>query len=266
MPGPFNMALDEALFESVATGRSRPLLRLYRWNRPTITLGYAQKGSRAVNQQVCAELGYDIVRRLTGGRAVLHDREVTYSVISSERSPLFNGKILDNYKVIAEVLRHAFDSFGLHVEIAPGRSRGGGGEEAYPVCFMAPSSYELVFKGCKMAGSAQKRGEGAFLQHGSIPFEMDLAGLFRALDTRGAISSEEGVRTLKEKVGWLNRFLDRPVSPEEMEEQLVTSFQKVCGVRFDEEAPTPEEICRAEELCAIRYGDTGWTFNGCITG
>ena len=124
LPGAMNMAFDEALLESVAAGRSGPVLRLYRWDPPAVSLGYGQSLQR-VNLPACRELGLDVVRRLTGGRAVLHHREVTYAVIAPERTAFFPGGVLDNYRVIAGVLLQALQTLGLTAEIVgrAGRSR-----------------------------------------------------------------------------------------------------------------------------------------------
>ena len=111
--GAANMALDEALFRSVQAGISPPVLRLYRWQPATVTLGYAQRGEAQVNWAACRSLGIDVVRRLTGGRAVLHDREVTYAVIASDRQELFGGRVLDNYRVSAHLLQHCLEQLGL---------------------------------------------------------------------------------------------------------------------------------------------------------
>jgi len=258
------MALDEALLESVISG-SPPVLRLYRWTPPTISLGYAQRGENVVNRRACRELGFDIVRRITGGRAVLHDREVTYAIISSETSDVFSGGILDNYRIIAHVLKNALESFGLAVVMTPGRSRGGGGQTPHGVCFVAPSSYELVHRGHKMVGSSQKRQGGAFLQHGSIPVEMDVEALFRALDHSGSVSTVEGGKLLSEKIGWMNRWLAAPVTVDEVEARLVSAFEELLGITFDESVPTDGELKRAEELRKERYSNPSWTFQGYST-
>jgi len=262
MSGARNMALDEALLESVAAGTSPPLLRLYRWQPATVTLGYAQAAGAAVNLQACRELGLDVVRRVTGGRAVLHEREVTYAVVSPERSALFPGGILENYRVIARALQQTLDSFGLKTLLAAGRSRGKGeGGAQQSACFTAPATHELLCAGCKVTGSAQKRQGTAFLQHGSIPVDLDPVRLFCALDTAGRLSPEQGGAELARSVGWLNRYLPQPVAIDAVEERLLEVSARLWGVRLVTDAPTAQEEARAEELLAEKYGHLDWTLH-----
>jgi lipoate-protein ligase A len=257
-----NMALDEALLESVAAGRSLPVLRLYGWSPPTVTLGYFQRVESAVNLEACRSLGFDVVRRITGGRAVLHDREVTYAVISPEYSPLFPGGILENYRVIARVLQQTFESFGLAAFLAPGRSRGNNSSGAQQsACFTAPATYELLHAGCKVTGSAQKRHGTTFLQHGSIPVELDPQCLFQALDTERQIAPQAGGLLLAQSVGWLNRWLPRPVTIAEVEERLLVSVARDWNVCLVEDEPAAAEQKRAEQLAAEKYGNAIWTLN-----
>lgn len=260
--GACNMALDEALLESVAAGRSLPILRLYGWSPPTVTLGYFQRAEAAVNLEVCRTMGLDVVRRITGGRAVLHDREVTYSVISPERTALFPGGILENYRVIARVLQQTLDSFGLTTLLAPGRSRGSGGNGAQQsACFTAPATYELLHAGCKLTGSAQKRQGDAFLQHGSIPVELDPVCLFRALDTEQRLSPQAGGEVLARSVGWLNRWLPQPVTIDDVEERLLASIARQWDLCLVEEEPAAAEQERSAQLAAEKYGNASWTLN-----
>jgi lipoate-protein ligase A len=205
----------------------------------------------------CRSLGLDVVRRITGGRAVLHDREVTYAVIAPRVDPLFSGGILDNYRLIAAVLQKTVASYGIPAELQSGRCSGAGRHSA---CFIAPSSWELVYRGRKMAGSAQKRNDRAFLQHGSIPVETDLRQLQAALGTVDTDGS--GLRLLEEKVGWLNRWLETAVTVDDVEDRLIAHFAGTLGISFREETPTPGEWQRAKALQAEKYGNPLWNFQG----
>ncbi|RME32846.1 MAG: lipoate--protein ligase family protein, partial [Deltaproteobacteria bacterium] len=182
--GAWNMALDQALLEAVAEGASGPILRLYRWRPATVTLGYAQRGQGVVNLEACQRRGFDVVRRCTGGRAVLHDREVTYAVIAPTGDGLFPHSVLASYRLIAEALADVYRGLGLEVILADQRHPGVHDDAAgRSACFTAPGQYELLYRGCKLAGCAQKRIPGAFLQHGSLPVDLDLEALYDALDT-----------------------------------------------------------------------------------
>lgn len=261
--GAWNMALDEALLESVASGRSGPILRLYGWQPATVTLGYAQRGSDVVNLAACRALGLDVVRRCTGGRAVLHDEEVTYAVIAPERGGGFPGGILANYGVIAGILGTALRSLELDVTEQAQRSSGKG-EEGFErsACFTAPASFEQVCAGRKVTGSAQKRLGGAFLQHGSIPLDLDPVRLFTALDTRGELSPTAGGERLAASVGWVNRWLAQPASIPRLEAALIAAFAAGLPVDPIEDRPRREELRRAAELLTSRYDTPAWTLRG----
>ena len=261
MSGAMNMALDEALLESVAGGQSAPILRLYGWTPPTVSLGYFQRGDKVVNLSACREFGYDVVRRSTGGRAVLHDQEVTYSVIAPNHDEIFSGGISDNYHIIAQGLLALVRSFGIQAEIAGGRQKSPqAGDAAHNVCFFSPAFSELVYAGCKLVGSAQRRLGNAFLQHGSIPLNIDPEVLFRVLTTSEELSPAEGGAMLAARVGWLNRWLTTPVSRPEVEERLILHLGHTLNVTWKVSQPTDLEWQRAEECCRQKFATAEWTF------
>lgn len=253
LPGAMNMALDDALLQAVADGHSAPVLRLYRWQPATLTLGYAQKVAGGVDLEACRRAGLDVVRRPTGGRAVLHDCEVTYAVITP-CAPPFGPSVAHNYRVIAGVLQTALRKLGVAAELVPGKTHG---QQGKAVCFVAPAQYELLVDGCKVAGCAQKRRAGAFLQHGSIPLELDLPLLAEILPGE----SDETAARLN-GVGWLNRFAPRPLSIDEVETMLIRSFSAEFGVSWQESLPTDQELVRAGDLCRRFYANPSWTLQG----
>ena len=252
--GAMNMALDEALLYAVADGRSLPVLRFYRWRPATVTLGYAQSVATDIDLEVCRRAGLAVVRRATGGRAVLHDNEVTYSVIAPSVSGLFGNSVLDCYRVISEVLQKALQKLGLPAELVAGRPRGAH-NTSKAVCFSAPSQYELVIDGRKVAGSAQKRHGRAFLQHGSIPLEMDLDLLARALKTNMNTASAGSL----DKVGWLNMWARRPLTVAEVERCIAEEFSNAMGPSLGHPELTVEELGEAEKLCSEKYANPDWT-------
>lgn len=253
--GAMNMAIDDALLQAVAAGDSPPVLRLYRWQPATLTLGYAQPAGLGVDLAACRACGIDVVRRPTGGRAVLHDREATYAVIAPATSP-FGPSVNECYRVVAGALRAALRSCGLPAELVPGRPRGAQGQA---VCFTAAAQHELVIDGCKVAGCAQKRRGTTFLQHGSIPVDLDLDLMRRVLP---AGPEATGDRDLRQSVGWLNRYAARTLTVDEVENALVESFADVLGIRLVASGLTPAESAAASRLCARFYADPGWTLTG----
>ena len=256
--GALNMALDEVLLRSVQAGTSPPVVRLYRWHPEAVTLGYSQRGVRQVNPVYCEAEGIDIVRRLTGGRAVLHDQEVTYSVISRQQG-IFSNRILDNYRTIAEVLLHCLKRLGLQAEIS-GRHAGSTniGAVEQSACFTAPAQFEIVCSGKKTCGSSQKIEQDSFLQHGSIPVDIDLAKLFCALNTDKSACVETGVARLGKKVGWINLFRQNPCTIDEVELQLMSSFALLWPVSFIVEGPTNNEMEQARQLAKNKYEHSDW--------
>jgi lipoyl(octanoyl) transferase len=263
LTGAENMAQDEALLESVVAGQSGPVLRIYRWAPATVTLGYGQRGGEVVNLDACRNLGLDVVRRCTGGRAVLHDQELTYAVVSRDVSTVFPGGILKNYRVIAQVLQQTMEYLGLDVTLAPDRSRGlGGGGAENSACFTAPGQFELLYKGCKLAGCAQKRLGDSFLQHGSVPLHIELDKLYLALNNNPDAGVDAGVSMLAKHVGWINRWLAAPVTIDRLEQIFVQQFRALLGVDFFEDQLSDQEQERSAELIRQRYSHPHWTLRG----
>jgi len=174
--GAYNMAVDEELLARAQAGDRVPVLRFYGWNPPAVSLGRFQKIEEAVDIEACRLHGFDIVRRITGGRAVLHRHELTYSVISRTDNPLFPSHVHGTYKVIAEALLAGLRILGISADIVSRTSRHAHLVEKRtkdPACFSSPSWYEIVVNGKKIVGSAQRRLSNAFLQHGSILIDYD---------------------------------------------------------------------------------------------
>lgn len=254
LPGAMNMALDDALLQSVADGNSPPVLRLYRWQPAALTLGYAQQVDAGIDIDACRTAGIDVVRRPTGGRAVLHDREVTYAVIAPAAPP-FGATVAESYRVVAGILREALRSLHLPAVLVPGRPRG---EQGRAVCFTSPAQHELLIAGCKVAGCAQKRRGTAFLQHGSIPLEMNLELLRKVLPGTPGDPGGEDFGT----IGWLNRFSPRLLVVDEVEAALIGTFAQQLGVCLAAGEPNPAECAAAARLCTDCYGNPAWTVTG----
>ena len=175
-PGAVNMAMDEKLLAEAVKGCAVPILRFYTWDPPAVSLGRFQEVASSVNLAACRKHGIDIVRRITGGRAVLHRHELTYSVIAPVDNHLFPNDVLGTYKVLASGLLAGFVRLGVPAEmVSPTGERVGAvnRDRSEPACFSSPSWYEILVHGRKIVGSAQRRLAGAFLQHGSILIDYD---------------------------------------------------------------------------------------------
>jgi lipoate-protein ligase A len=184
--GAENMAADEALLRDAEEGReARPVLRLYGWSPPCLSLGYHQDPDLAADASFCRRNGIDVVRRPTGGLAVLHHDEVTYAVASPFDAEPFRGLDLNGtYSVLAGALAGGLESLGLPVLLSRRETR------ALPTstapCFQVPTANEILVHGRKVVGSAQRRGRRAFLQHGAVPLSLDYDLLLSATGRAGA--------------------------------------------------------------------------------
>ena len=239
LTGVENMARDEALVMGAETGAGdMPVLRLYGWSEPTISIGYVQEAASLVRA------GLPVVRRMTGGRAVIHDDEVTYSITAPIYHPLFTGGIACSYAVISGCIVAALKNIGISATLSrsAGRGRGEGRAEA---CFHAPSRSEVLVDGRKLVGSSQRRFKRAFLQHGSILFSIDLPAHERAFG-HGLVDKMACVSSLSR------------AGKEEFREALTSSFSAGLGVGFIEGGLTTGERAAADELMAGRYSTLEW--------
>ncbi|RME63307.1 MAG: lipoate--protein ligase family protein, partial [Nitrospirae bacterium] len=166
-----NMAKDEAIALSVKDGKSPPTLRLYQWDRTSVTIGRYQQVSD-VNLSYCRENGIPVVRRPTGGRAILHGRDLTYSFSSRTDGPFSSSGLLETYSLLSRAFLVAFRSLGLEVQWKSRKERGSV-LTGSPLCFQSVSFGEITIEGKKVMGSAQKRWDDAFLQQGTIMLEIE---------------------------------------------------------------------------------------------
>ena len=254
-----NMALDEALLENCREGNlppgAFPVLRVYTWDVPTLSLGRFQDAVRAVDQGFCREHGIPVVRRPTGGAAVLHDREVTYCLVGPTREPPFTGSLLESYRRIASGIAAGLSLLGAEPDagaIAQGLPRRLHPEQ----CFARASSYEITFEGRKVVGSAQVRRRGASLQHGSILLDANPELFDKATGGR------EG-----ERRGWttLRLLLGRKPAFEEVALALARGLGEVFQARWVVGETTPLEERLAEGLRARKYLSSHWTARGIST-
>ena len=255
MDGAENMARDEALMRACAHG-ARPTLRLYGWKRPTLSLGAHQPGSDA-DLRACRERGVDLVRRPTGGGAVLHHLEVTYSVSGRLGEAPLPSSVLGIYDRISEALVAGLGRLGVGAEAVRASSRG----RAPADCFKAQSAREIVVHGRKLVGSAQVRRKGVFLQHGSVLLDLDRALLAivlrpgRERDGTGEPPGGPGPMTLLEALG-------RSPSRDEVHDAIAAGFTAALGCVLEPGALTEEEAALVASLRAFKYLDAVWTLEG----
>ena len=254
--GAWNMAVDEAILESTGRKEALPTLRLYAWQPACLSLGYAQS-IQDVDQDGLRNLGWDLVRRPTGGRAVLHVDELTYSVSGPSDEPRLAGTVLESYNRIAAALVHALDSLGLPVQVQqlqPGNTR-----NANPVCFQEPSTYEITVNGKKLIGSAQVRRREGVLQHGAVPLLGDLGRITQVLVYGDELSRDRARHQLLQQATTVENALGRQVSWQEAANALMEAFSTVMELHLAVETLSEPEINRAKDLEAGKYTHPEWT-------
>ncbi|WP_308897756.1 lipoate--protein ligase family protein [Candidatus Desulfosporosinus nitrosoreducens] len=250
------MAIDEVLLKTMAQAPApQPVLRFYGWHPATLSLGYAQSYDKEVNEEACRAEGIDIVRRPTGGRAVLHQYELTYSVIAPEQDPQVSGTVTESYLKISKALVAGFQALGIPAEMSLG---GLGKATGTAACFDAPSWYELVVQGRKLVGSAQMRKEGMLLQHGSILLHFDADLLFRLLKFPTQEMRERLLQGFKAKACALDGVWPRPIEREELEREICRGFCSVMGIELIPSQLTAEEKSLMPETSS-KYLSDGWT-------
>ncbi|MBC7223673.1 MAG: lipoate--protein ligase family protein [Anaerolineae bacterium] len=248
--GATNMAVDEAILEAVASGKVPPTLRFYTWEPPCLSLGYAQSPEQEVDLARCREDGVHWVRRPTGGRAILHADEVTYSLALPREDSRVQGDVVESYRRLSEGLLEGFRLLGLDViqatpQAPPGR-------EGSPACFDRPSHYEILCQGRKLVGSAQVRRRGGVLQHGAVPLRGDVTRIVRYL----RLSEEErkALRAaLRRRAITVGEALGYDPGEERVMHALAEGFARALQVRLEPGDLTAEERALAARLRAERY-------------
>lgn len=256
LDGPANMALDEALLCCFDAGRSLPVLRLYGWNPPALSVGRYQDAAAALDLELCAADGVPVVRRMTGGGIIFHAQELTYSMVCA---PEHIGEVVgvkDGFRKLCGFLLGTYQRLGLEAAFAGDLNHAGerlGERTAF--CFAGKEEFDVLVNGLKIGGNAQRRLRGAILQHGSIPLESRVQDALRYLrdpapGAAGAVSlAELGLR------------------PElaALKGMLVDSFQERLGVRLPAAALTADELASAARLEKTKYRSDEWNLAGTLS-
>ncbi|MBF0515641.1 MAG: hypothetical protein HQK97_00795 [Nitrospirae bacterium] len=224
----FNMAADEAIALMVEAGSSPPTLRFYGWAVPSVTIGAFQR-IWSINTAACEAMAIPVVRRPTGGRAIVHDDELTFSFSTGTASAPFSQSVLENYKAIAAAFFLAFKRLGLNCQMTQRRLRRSdiyhvsGAATANPMCFSAASYSEITIDGRKILGAAQKRYKGALLEQGSIPISINRT-LISTVFTSVTDFPDDSLTGLRE--------FDASLTPSRVAAALAEAFEEVFSVRL----------------------------------
>jgi len=251
--GPVNMAVDEAVLAGVNRGGSPPTLRVYGWEPPTVSTGYSQDIEQELDLEACRDRGFGVVVRPTGGRAVLHAGELTYSVVGRSGEPPLGATIMETYRAIAQGLVAGLSLLGVSAELAQvsseARGRSGG---ASPPCFASAGRFEVVLGGRKLVGSAQRRVGRAVLQHGSLLLDGAHEALAEVQQVNSEREREIFRRALRSKTTTLERELGREVSFDEVANAVRLGFENAWGLELAEGGLTDAEKSDVQKLATER--------------
>lgn len=255
--GAWNMAVDEAILESVYNGDSSPTLRLYAWQPACLSLGHAQPYAE-VNTDVIHKQGWDVVRRPTGGRAILHVDELTYAVIAPQNEPRVKGGVLESYLRLSAALMEALRMLGLNPQ-ANEHSPNTNPKEPNPVCFEVPSNYEITVNGKKLVGSAQARRKDGLLQHGTLPLYGDLARIVSSLNFPDEKEQADAQARLLAHATTVESELGTTPTWDQASQAFKDAFQKILNLDLLPDQLTEKENQRAEALVHEKYAHPSWT-------
>jgi lipoate-protein ligase A len=247
--GFYNMGLDEALLEAVSSGASLPVLRFYGWKPATVTLGYFQSLEDEIDKAACFRHGVDIVRRITGGGAVFHQAEVTYSIILPVTHPLAGATILESYHILCAGITRGLSLLDIDSEFSgindiiamPGDAKTG-----------------VHAEGRKISGNAQTRRHGCVLQHGTILLDSDIDLMFELLKVPNEKLKDKLIRDVKERVTSLNALLGRDVPFDEATDALTQGFREALSLDLRLSSPTETEEERATGLATGKFASDIW--------
>lgn len=254
LDGARNMARDEALLRATGAGEALPALRLYAWQPPTLSLGYGQRLGDADEERLRAR-GWGLVRRLTGGRAILHADELTYSLTLPGDHPLAQGSVIDSYRRISAALLEAARLLGA----SPVAREAEGSNAGTAVCFETPSHYELTVQGRKLAGSAQARRHGGLLQHGSLPLSGDIGRIAEALVFASEPARAAAAAAVRTRAMTLSEAAGREISWDEAAAALAAAVAACFHVGLEPGSLTASEHNCAAVLAREVYGSSAWT-------
>jgi lipoate-protein ligase A len=241
--GYYNMGLDEALLERVARGESPPALRFYGWRPPAVSVGYFQGLEEELDLEACKRRGVDLIRRITGGGAVFHQGELTYSIIMPLSHPLAGDSIRGSYRVLCAGIIRGLERLGIAAEFSP--------------------INDILAGGRKVSGNAQTRRMNTLLQHGTILLENDPALMFELLRVPPEKLRGKFIAAAEDRVTSLRRLLGRPVSFDEARDAMAGGFREALSLLYNSplpEAPAPEEDARARELGSEKFSSPGWLY------
>lgn len=253
--GAMNMAIDEALLVAQNKEKSSPVLRVYKFVPPTLSIGYFQSMDKEVDIKHCNDKGFGYVRRPTGGRAVLHDRELTYSFTISFPHRILEMNLLDSFHYLSGGIIKAIGILGEKAYFSGHADN----EINSPSCFAAPTFSDVLVNGRKVVGSAQMRNNYGLLQHGSILLKVSIEDIFYCIRTVDS-SRPRLIEKAKEKISSLSDEIRKKISFSDVKDALRIGVSEVLGEELVTSELSQEEKGIAGELYNSKYNTHEWNF------
>ncbi len=255
-PGSWNMAVDESILEHVAQKNTPPTLRLYAWDPYCLSLGYAQSYCD-VDMDLLKQKGWSLVRRPTGGKAILHADELTYSISALQDNPCVYGTVLESYRRLSKALLHALKILGINAD-SKVKDHSLKSQNTNAICFEIPSDYEITYQGKKIIGSAQARRLQGVLQHGAIPLYGEIDRITQVLFFNSEAEREKAALDLLARAATLQEILSRKITWSEIVSSVVKGFETELGLTLNPGELTNQENQRAKELSEKKYLRDDW--------
>ncbi len=255
--GAWNMAVDEAILESAANHLQPTTLRFYSWNPFCLSLGYAQLFSD-IDDALLKEKGWDIVRRPTGGKAILHADELTYCICAAQDDSHVQGSVLESYRHLSKGLLSALDNLGLQANSEPHKEPSER-NTTNPICFEVPSDYEITLNGKKIIGSAQARKKNGMLQHGTIPLFGDITRIIEVLRYPGTEERQKSRILLQNHATTLEEQIGHRITWKRVAQAILCGFENTLGIKIKAGSLSETERLRAKQLFEEKYNNPEWT-------
>ena len=236
----FNMAVDEAVLINCSRGKVPPTVRFYGWNPPAISIGYFQSLEDEIDLDFCEKIGVDYVRRITGGGAVFHDTELTYSIVVPESHHSVSKNIMDSYGRICGAVIRGFGFLGIKSSYAP--------------------INDIVVDGCKISGSAQTRKMRTVLQHGTVLMDVDVDRMFSLLMVPSEKIRDKLISDVKQRVTSIKKVLGKEIVFDEVAIAMKKGFEEEFDVELVEGSLTDVEFAMAKKIENDRFSSKDWNY------
>ena len=253
--GAMNMAIDEALLIAQSEKRLPPAIRVYRFVPPTLSIGYFQSAEKEVDIEHCRDKGFGYVRRPTGGRAVLHDKELTYSVTISYPHKILEMNLLDSFHYLSTGIIRAIGVLGGNAYFSEREDS----EISSPSCFASPTFSDILINGRKVVGSAQMRNKYGLLQHGSILLHVSIEDIFYCFKIKDRLKAKI-IEQAKFKISSLSDEMGKVISFHDVKTSLKEGMSEILEEELVDSKLSYFEKTIADELYTNKYNTREWNF------